>query len=272
MTDWSSNTITANGLKLHYHRTGGDKPPVVMLHGITDNGLCWTRLAQALEADYDLIMLDARGHGHSDKPDDGYSSAAHAADVAELIEALGLDKPALIGHSMGGATATMVGATYPALVRALVLEDPPWRSPAEGSDEERAAARAEWRSNLMAQQQQTHVEIVAAGRERSPSWAESEFPAWADAKLQVTPNVLNMISGNLNMWPELVPKLQVPTLLITADVDAGGIVEPETAEKIAALNHKIQHVHIPGAGHNIRREQFAPFLQEVRAFLARIWA
>ena len=57
-----------NGLKLHYTRTGGAKPPVVLAHGFSDDGLCWTPVAEALAADYDVVMVDARGHGRSAAP------------------------------------------------------------------------------------------------------------------------------------------------------------------------------------------------------------
>ena len=136
MTDWFSDKTSTNDITLHYHRTGGQKPPLVLLHGITDSGQCWVRLAQVLEADYDLIMVDARGHGLSDKPESGYTIDDHAADVAGLIQDLGLDKPAVMGHSMGAATATTLGAMYPTLVGCLILEDPPWRPADSGSEEE----------------------------------------------------------------------------------------------------------------------------------------
>ena len=63
--------VTANGIRLHYERTGGfsaraKKPPIILLHGITDSGACWPRLQAALAPDYDLIMPDARLHGLSD--------------------------------------------------------------------------------------------------------------------------------------------------------------------------------------------------------------
>ena len=60
-----SGDVVANGIKIHYYRTGGDKPPVVLSHGATDDGLCWTRVTLALEAEYDVIMPDARGHGYA---------------------------------------------------------------------------------------------------------------------------------------------------------------------------------------------------------------
>ena len=70
---WQSAYLEANGLRLHYTRTGGDKPPVVLAHGFSDDGLCWTPVAEQLAAAYDVIMVDARGHGCSEVP--GYRSA-----------------------------------------------------------------------------------------------------------------------------------------------------------------------------------------------------
>ena len=93
MPQWFSGDAVANGIKIHYNRTGGDKPPVVLSHGFSDNGLCWTRIAQTLEKTYDVIIPDARGHGFSDAPKEGYSAEDQAADLAGLIQALGLEKP-----------------------------------------------------------------------------------------------------------------------------------------------------------------------------------
>lgn len=60
MADWSDHDLTINGMTIHYYRTGQrGKPPVVLLHGYSDSGLAWTRLANDLAPDYDLIMPDA---------------------------------------------------------------------------------------------------------------------------------------------------------------------------------------------------------------------
>jgi pimeloyl-ACP methyl ester carboxylesterase len=60
MASWQSGDVETNGIRLHYTRTGGAKPPLVLAHGVTDSGLCWTPIAEALAADYDVIMVDAR--------------------------------------------------------------------------------------------------------------------------------------------------------------------------------------------------------------------
>src|ERR1700753_3217623 len=102
MTPWTSAVCNANGIDIHYLRTGGDKPPVVLLHGLLANGACWSPLARALEAEFDVVMPDARGHGESSKPLTGYLYEDYARDVVGLIHGLGLESPILLGHSMGG--------------------------------------------------------------------------------------------------------------------------------------------------------------------------
>src|SRR5689334_11621176 len=127
MTEWKEGQINANGITIHYYRSGGDKKPsILLLHGITDSGQCWPRVAVDLEGSYDTIMTDARGHGHSGASAD-FSIALLADDAAAVIRALGLEKPYVWGHSMGAITAATLAAAYPGLVRAVVLEDPPLR-------------------------------------------------------------------------------------------------------------------------------------------------
>ena len=72
MREWVSASVMANGIRVHYTQTGGGLPPLILLHGITDNGLCWTRVARTLEEEWDLSMPDARGHGLSEAPDTGH--------------------------------------------------------------------------------------------------------------------------------------------------------------------------------------------------------
>lgn len=68
MSNWITGICQVNGINIHYLRTGGDKPPGVLLHGLMTSGVCWTPVARALESNYDVIMPDARGHGNSSAP------------------------------------------------------------------------------------------------------------------------------------------------------------------------------------------------------------
>src|SRR3954463_16665071 len=122
-------TCTVNGVNLHYSRTGGGKPPLVLLHGLIGNGACWTPVARLLEADFDVVMPDARGHGGSSAPLHGYRYADHANDVLGLIRGLGLVAPVVAGHSMGGMTAAVVAGQAGKLISGVILVDPTFLTP-----------------------------------------------------------------------------------------------------------------------------------------------
>lgn len=269
MPNWFSGRVLVNNINLHYHRTGGDKPPLVLAHGLTDNGLCWTRIAEALEKDYDVIMVDARGHGRSDAPPTGYTPADRAADLAGFIQTLPLNRPCLIGHSMGADTVALAAAAYPQLVRGAILEDPPWydglTSPAS-----REITTQEWRTRMLEQKALSIDELAATGRAECPGWAEIEFNVWAEAKLQASLYGLQMITELHSHWRETVAKIICPVLLITGDPNLGGLVTSEVAAEATRRCPHLQVAHLEGAGHNIRREQFERFVQEVTAFLAAL--
>ena len=117
--------------------------PIVLAHGVTDAGPCWTRVAEALAPDYDVIMVDARGHGRSDVPEGGYGPADQAEDLAGIIVALDSTALPCLGHSMGAATALVLAGTHPDLPGAIVLEDPPawWTSWSRYTAAARASGR-----------------------------------------------------------------------------------------------------------------------------------
>ena len=185
-TGWQEGYVAVGGVRLHYHRTGGDKPAVVLAHGITDNGLCWTRLARALQASYDLILYDARGHGMSDHPG-SYKLADHVADLVGLIQALDLKSPFLFGHSMGGTHSAFAAARYPDLPRGLLLEDPHW--PAEPEDAATYDLET-WRNNLATDKAKPVETLLRSGRANNPAWDAGELCPWAEAKRQVDPDVV----------------------------------------------------------------------------------
>jgi N-formylmaleamate deformylase len=274
---WTVNDLVVDGVKIHYTRTGdGSKPPLVLLHGFSDNGLCWLPVARDLEADFDVILPDARGHGHSARVLPGETAAKDqpidmVADTAGLIRALGLNRPILGGHSMGANTSSQVGARFPDLMRALVLEDPPWRDmPLPQPPEPGAQAPArpnpmrDWITSL---EKKTVDELIAGCRKDNPGWAEAELRPWAESKKQFDYNFLQRPGGMPTGWQGIAQALACPTLLITADPAKGAIVTPEIAQQVCAANANIQAVQIPGAGHNIRRENYVEYMRVLRAFL-----
>lgn len=105
-------TVATNGVETYYEAVG-DGPPVVCLHGAGLDGRLWVEQARPLTDDYLLVVPDLRGHGRTDASDrDTYSVELFAADVRALVDALNLDSPALVGHSMGGFVALVYAARH----------------------------------------------------------------------------------------------------------------------------------------------------------------
>ena len=168
---WTTGTVLVEGTRLHFHRMGGSgRPVLLLLHGITDDGSCWTRVARDLEADFDIVMPDARGHGRSDSVGPDLSVARLASDVAGLLDELGIAEALAFGHSMGAITAVELAASRPDLVRGCILEDPPFGVLAAPSPERVAEMRTEIASWSTLPAADRH-ELAAA---QNPGWSREE--------------------------------------------------------------------------------------------------
>lgn len=266
---WTSDTIITNGFRQHYTRTGGDNPPLLLLHGLTDNGLYLSTIAQDLEGEYDVIMPDARGHGLSDPVAEDSTWTTAAEDTALLIQQLGLGQPGIIGHSMGAGTAGILAAIHPELVRYLVLEDPPLfdRLPSADPNSKERFAPSPWEQSLITLKTLSREQQLAAARSEHPAWPEVELERWVDTKVQFNLASFRLLFGKLPDWREVMPKIHCPVLLITGDNDKGSIVTPAIAEELAQKLPNCHVAHIPGAGHSIRFDQHDAYLKAVTAFL-----
>jgi pimeloyl-ACP methyl ester carboxylesterase len=267
MDNWHSAWVESNGINIHYHRTGGPYPVLLLIHGFTDNGLCWSRVARQLEANYDILMLDSRGHGLSDKQEKGYSGNDLAADVAGVVNALNLEPVIILGHSVGAITAATVASKYPELVCGLMLEDPIWRNIEKGASKKSAATTKAIRQQIVIQQKLSAQQIEASGRKNCPTWNPDDFPAWVQAKQQVSPDVADTVSSIISNWQEVAAALQCPTLLITGDPEKDAVVSPAIVAEAQLIIPKMRHINLAHAGHNIRRESFQPYLSAVSQFM-----
>ena len=268
---WTQNDLIVNGTRIHYTRTGGgEKPQLVLVHGFSDNGLCWTPVARALEDEYDVIMPDMRGHGLSARvePDE---QADMAADLAELIRALGLNRPIVAGHSMGANVTYQIGVRFPELARALILEDPPWwleqpvlRAPGE-------SPIVTWAKGL---RNQTLEELLVAYRRDHPAWPEELLRPMCESKKQLDTTVVDTMSKRLHIertnWLETIGSIPHPMLLVTGAPELGAIVTPQAAAKIRELNARVTLVHVPNVGHLIRFDNYPVFMNALRSFLKEV--
>jgi pimeloyl-ACP methyl ester carboxylesterase len=117
--------LEAGSLRLHYLDHGAsDATTLVMLHGITSNAHAFDAIAAAgLAARRRLVSLDLRGRGLSDRPPTGYGMADHAGDVLALLDALGLGRATIVGHSFGALLGYYLAARHPERVERLVAID-----------------------------------------------------------------------------------------------------------------------------------------------------
>ena len=267
MSEWQQGDVLTNGIRMHYYRTGGDKPQLVLAHGFSDSGLCWTPVAKALEADYDIIMIDARGHGLSEAPLDGYDCRTMGADLAGLVKALKLDKPAVMGHSMGGGTTLMAITNFPECFSRAILED----AAAHDFPAAMRSTSPDRFAGMMETKSKSREELLAQAHTQPPmsGWSDEELGPWADSKLNLSLNALSFTPVDDEPWRETFKRIQCPVLLIRADNDKGSGVTPEEAAEATRINPLVEVVYVPGAGHNVRRENYDAFMAAVTEFLAR---
>ncbi|MBA3875266.1 MAG: alpha/beta hydrolase, partial [Anaerolineae bacterium] len=170
MSNWQSSDLQVNGLRLHYTRTGGTKPPLVLVHGFSDDGSCWNPVAERFEDDYDVIMPDARGHGFSEASEHDYSISSQAADLHGIITALGLHKPLILGHSMGAINTLALAGLYPDVPGAILLEDPPaWWMKSGLPKASTPEQLAKMRESFTARKSQSREALIAAEHRTNPT-------------------------------------------------------------------------------------------------------
>ena len=261
---WTDGYVLANGIRIHYWRTGGNKPALVLAHGSSDDGLCWANLAKELQNDFDIIMFDARGHGLSDPPTPSDPPDAQVEDLAALIRELKLEKPILMGHSMGSASVAHVAAKYPAVPRAVILEDPALVRPATPPTPNPATPESR-RANILARNNTSEEALVESCMKNSPKWGRSECEFWAPSKRRHHPDTALVSTANRPPMKDLFPKITAPTLILKADADD---TLKKQNEEVAALLKSGRIVHVKGAGHNVRREGKEETISVLKAFLS----
>lgn len=262
----SSQRVTlASGVTLNVYQAG-QGPDVLLLHGITGCGTYWSvQMAQLVAAGYRVTAPDGRGHGESDRATD-YATAVLAADAAGIIQQLGLNKPTVIGHSMGGAQSLYLASAYPELVGRVILEDPAvW--PINGDTAYVKERRDPWEQGLRQWLTMSQADLVAFKRGEAPHWSDEALQSWAYAKLHNDPNVLQWLDELLTpVWAWLQP-VAVPIHVLYCAPDSGGVVQAEFVAALQDFMPAMTSEVIPGAGHEIHHDQPEAFMRAVLAFI-----
>lgn len=220
-------SVDVSGVRLACQVSGPrNAPPLVLLHAMGETAGDWDEVAPALATGRRVHALDLRGHGRSDWPG-AYSLTLMRDDVLGFLEALGLDRVDLVGHSMGGAVAYLVAQTDGSRVDRLVLEDVPAPLPRKPS----AAVRPD--------------------RELSFDW-------------DLVPAVRRQIDTPEPEWLERLGAITAPTLAL-AGGDSSPVPQAGIAELVRRVPRG-RMVTIE-AGHLIHRTEPERFVAEVREFL-----
>ena len=229
-----SDFVQARPARLQYFEHGSGEP-VVLVHGSRSSGRVWALFQEALNPRFRSLAFSNRGAGDSDhgtSPDD-YTVESFAAGLRAAVDAVGLQRFVLVGHSMGGATVTRFALDYPQLVRGLVLLDP---APLMGRplrDGWQAEIEASWRAGAM-----------------EPASLQGGQPAAYQEALRadVLRNPLErLIGGRASMSSlrlrERLPDLRMPVLVVGGDRDDTVGVDNILMEYLA-LRPDVRSLHI----------------------------
>jgi pimeloyl-ACP methyl ester carboxylesterase len=263
----------ATDLVVHRHgRPLGDAPTLLLLHGLTDSGEGWPEAVRHWEDQYAIVAVDQRGHGGSPR----FTSSQLAShpgevmvdDAVRLLEQL--ERPVVIGHSLGGAVALTAGVRRPELVRALVLEDPAPLSPGEPVRGDHGPDYAE---GVRASREAPDDEALFRVRKAAhPDWPESELLVTGRAEQQLDLDYLTRGEWKpTTPWPVLFEGVNVPTLVVSGD-EVGELCVDETMEKGLERigNPRVELARVAGAGHCIRRDQPMRYYAAVDEWLSRL--
>lgn len=263
MTTWVTGVCETNGIGIHYIRTGGARPPVVLLHGLMGSGACWTHLARALESEFDVVMPDARGHGDSSAPNHGNRYDELASDVVGLIRGLNLAHPVLLGHSMGGMTAAVVASRGEGVLRGLILVDPTFLSPERQREVHDSDVADQHRRALGL----SKSELVAQARARHPRRSAEIVELQAEARLKTRMSAFDVLKPPNPEYRDVVRAIAVPTLLVIGD---DPVVTIAMATELRSLNPRVRIEQIRNAGHGLPFEQPEILAEVVVSFLREL--
>jgi pimeloyl-ACP methyl ester carboxylesterase len=209
-TDWTTDIKGAgqyaevNGLNL-YFETFGTGRPLVLLHGGLGSGEMFGPILPTLAEHHQVIAVDLQGHGRTADIDRPIDIRLMADDIAALIDHLGLEKPDVVGYSLGGGVALLTAVKYPEKVRRLV-----------------AASAHAWRRAIPPEMLAQQAQVNAAAAEALKGTPMYELYQRVAPRPEDFPRLLDKIGESMAHdfdYSEEIRGLQVPTLLVAADAD-----------------------------------------------------
>jgi pimeloyl-ACP methyl ester carboxylesterase len=256
--------VDVGELALNVTTYPGDGPTVFLLHGVGSREMTWWPVIDRLTPHFELVIPDWRGHGASDKPASGYGVDDYARDLKGLFAACDAGRPKIVGHSLGGMVALRWASRQPARAERIVLEDAPLRNV-------NGTAGQELFAGWIALASGTIEEAAATYAASNPSWTREECLRRAESiTLTALPVFAEMRDRNLGIAADRVAEsagIASPVLLVHGDVEAGGMVFQEDADRFAVTLPNATAVRIPGGPHSLHRDRPDEFLAAIIPFL-----
>jgi pimeloyl-ACP methyl ester carboxylesterase len=264
----SSNTKSnriklRTGITMSYVELGDPEgPALVLVHGYGDSSFSFSRTAPMLDQRYRIIVPDQRGHGESDKPESGYAMKDLAADVAGLMDALGVKSATVVGHSMGSFVSMQLALDHPTKVERLVLIGTASTANNKVVRELQAVV-----NELKDPVPQEFIREFQSGAS-SPSLPKEFFDGVIDASSKLPANVWKKIAAGLlttDYRPQL-GKIKVPVTIFWGEKET--IFSREEQEPLLNGLPHAKFIVYPNSGHAPNWEEPEKFAKDLNQILA----
>jgi pimeloyl-ACP methyl ester carboxylesterase len=246
--------VDVDDARLFVTDEGSGEPTLLFVHGYTADSHDWSWQLAHFAPNHRVVAVDLRGHGQSSSPPAGYTTQRFAADLAALLEQLGIAPVVAFGHSMGGSVVSALAVEYPSLVRAIVAVDPAYLLPDEIS-----AGIAPLLATLADEDPVPIVQSLVGGLDSATT--ESALRTWhlrriAAAEPHVLRQALEAQVGGMALRSHSEPYLSrrsCPVLSFYADPARAQVEESVFADDRSRV------VTWEGAGHWLHQERPAEF-------------
>jgi N-formylmaleamate deformylase len=257
-----SRSVRIDDRVIHALDFGGDGPDVLVLPGITSPAITWEFVARELVAEARVVVADLRGRGLSSPAVDGvYDLDGYADDAAALIVGLALQRPIVVGHSLGARIAAALAVRHPSASGPLLLVDPPLSGPGRAPY---PTSREAFLAQLEEAQAGTTADEV---RRHWPGWPQRELEL--RARWLPTCDETAVAETHRQFESEdffaLWERIPAPATLLRGG--RSPVVTDDGAAELAAARPDIPLVVVPAAGHMIPWDDRDGFLDATRAFL-----
>jgi pimeloyl-ACP methyl ester carboxylesterase len=263
-------TNGARTIELRVWEWPGDSPATLLLHGIGNYGRYWDFFADAVAGRLRLIATDARGHGESGKPGDGYAPHEFVADALAVLDTLAIERALIVGHSMGGTHAIRLAAAHPGRVERLVVVDAGPEPMPEGSERAQRLSlerpeRFEYADEALAYLRRTspgYSEEVYANRMRWLFREDAGDVVWRSSRDALA--AIMSSASRADLWDAL-REIHCPVLLVRGT--RSNVLSADVAQRmVKALAHG--SLRELDAGHNVALDRPKELAKAVVEFAA----